>query len=133
MKKLPVYMAGSPNELTRVRKWADVLERSNSVRITRRWFDADAKPATAEDTLRAIRDARAFWFLLPATLAGDSMIEYGYALGHLRRGVKLQVIASGANLPHTAFSGLAHERFELDVHAFQSILQSASRRMSGVG
>lgn len=146
MKPLSLYLAGASAELHRVRKWADALEKSSAVRITHRWFDdahvwagSDAKQ-TLEDAithangcLDGMRSARLLWLLLPASLAGGSLIEFGYALAHRRKTrPSLRTIASGTDVRRTIFTALADEQHEMDVHAFQSILQHANRRAAGV-
>lgn len=145
MKSLPLYLAGASAELRRVRKWADALEKSTAVRITHRWFedahtwagrDAEqvAKDAAmhASGCLQGVLDARVLWLLLPASLAGGSLVEFGYALAQRKVRPPLRIVASGADVRRTIFTSLADEMHELDVHAFQSILQLANRRAAGV-
>lgn len=142
MKPMPLYISGASIEHARVRKWADALEKSKLIQITHRWFEGaekwagrDRKHTSAArlqlslDELGAIRKSSLFWLLLPAQLAGGSMIEFGFALGRLE--APLRVVASGAGLKHTIFTTLAHEQHDLDVHAFQSILRHATRRTAG--
>lgn len=146
MKKLPIYIAGASSELTRVRKWADAIEKSGTARVTLRWFDGaeswagrdahvplDVHEAASANCLQAIREARLFWLLLPASVAGGAVIEYGFALGHHGRKGRIRTIVSGTNLRRTVFSARADETYELDVHAFQSVLRHATQRAAGVG
>lgn len=141
MKPLPVYVSGASAEHARVRKWADALEETGAVRLTHRWFEdaaewtgRDASHAhetrvqLAQDELRGIRAARVYWLLLPATMSGGSMFEWGYAYAGSRKlGNSLTVIVSGPNVPDTIFSALAHETYELDVHGYQAVLAHATR------
>lgn len=145
MRPLSLYLAGASAELHRVRKWADALEKSSAVRITHRWFDdahvwagSDAQQTLADAVRHAngcldgMRSARLLWLLLPASLAGGSLVEFGFALAQRKGRPALRTIASGTDVRRTIFTALADEQHELDVHAFQSILQHANRRAAGV-
>jgi hypothetical protein len=139
--RLPVYVSGASAEHARVRKWADALEKSGAVKLTHRWFEDAAKWTgsdalhphetrlqLAQEELRGIRAARVYWLILPATMAGGSMFEWGYAYAGSRKlGNSLTTIVSGPNVADTIFSSLAHEAYEMDVQGYQSVLAHAKR------
>lgn len=146
MRPLPVYVSGASIEHARVRKWADALEKTGAVRLTHRWFEDAAewtgrdalhahatRVQLAQDELRGIREARVYWLLLPANVAGGSMFEWGYAYaGSRKAGNALITIVSGHNVADTIFSSLAHEAFENDVQGYQAVLAHAkAKRAAG--
>lgn len=136
-RALRVYVAGSGNEIGRVRAWLAAL-RDVGVEITLDWtgaieanraaggdaaLTAERREHHAREDFDAVDRADIVWFLAPVTGSRGSYIELGYALGRHKL-----VCASGLAVERTIFTSLAARVFFADADAFAAIVEYAEVR-----
>jgi len=133
-RALRVYVAGSGNELPRVRAWLAAL-RDVGIEITLDWTDAieanrvaggdaslspEVREHHAREDFDAVLHADIVWYLAPVTVSRGAYIELGYALGRHKL-----VCASGLAVHRSIFTSLASRVFEADAEAFAAIVEYA--------
>lgn len=150
---MKLYIAGSSKELDRAEKWMRRVAAVVGVELTWDWvqmirekgggndFPFLEKHGFAYTDMNAIRDADAFWFLLPCDhMTFGGTWEFGFACGmdHAPARVRgfpnaseplffearsMLTVVSGLRKDAHIFTTLADAHFEADEDAFEYILR----------
>jgi len=136
--KLPVYLAGASRELERVKKYAELLERSGLERITYCWWQdieandvgtdhrltRDEQCAYATGDLRGVYEAQLVWFLWPEAPSMGAPVEYGFALAVSRQN-PMRLVVTGGKASSCIFTALAHYRDTSDMLGLAEVVRVA--------
>jgi hypothetical protein len=117
---IPIYLAASSSDASRVRANVARLDDSGLFHITSRWFEncdswtgrdsaltRERATEIAEDCLNAVQRSAIVWLLAPPTLSGGSMVEFGAALAFATLDKRRKVVVSGFSCSRTLFTALA--------------------------
>lgn len=136
--KLGVYLAGASRELPRVKRYAELLERSGLVRLTYRWWQdveaegigcdhelsRDEQCAYATADLRGVYEAQLVWCLWPEGPSAGVPLEYGFALAISRQN-PTRLVVTGGKASGCIFTALAHYRDTSDLLGLAEVMRCA--------
>jgi hypothetical protein len=118
-----IYLAGASAEVARCKALGEWCRRFGH-EITFAWWDVvlaakthdrdlteDARVEYAGKDLVGVIDADALWLVVPEERGVGAWIEFGFALGSIRKFPSKRLIVSG-DWKKSIFTSLAHDKFD---------------------